>query len=299
MGKTIFSLTIIFLTIGTFFAQTPTPTPKIINSGVINGKAISLIKPVYPTFATSEKPSGEVKVQVIIDEQGNVISAEATSGHPALREASVKAALASKFSPTKLEGQPVKVTGAIIYKFQSDTKPPNYEETLKIMSLGVFLSIAEIMPMSEWETMPRNDLENEKALKVFLLPLTNINPQTSKADLTKIVEQVADSLEKNLIGDDAWQYQFGKEFGKLMLEFSKATQNPTANLDELTVKTNLLKMNQLLSTPPSGIPPTILAKFKEIASFADAENLNSKENKIRLIKLIEETINLISPDSGN
>jgi hypothetical protein len=198
-----------------------------------------------------------------------------------------------------LEGQPVKVTGAIIYKFQSDTKPPNYEETLKIMSLGVFLSIAEIMPMSEWETMPRNDLENEKALKVFLLPLTNINPQTSKADLTKIVEQVADSLEKNLIGDDAWQYQFGKEFGKLMLEFSKATQNPTANLDELTVKTNLLKMNQLLSTPPSGIPPTILAKFKEIASFADAENLNSKENKIRLIKLIEETINLISPDSGN
>ena len=38
-------------------------------------------------------------------------------GHPLLRAAAQGAAMASKFSPTKLSGQPVKVNGVIIYNF--------------------------------------------------------------------------------------------------------------------------------------------------------------------------------------
>ena len=37
--------------------------------------------------------------------------------HPRLREAAVQAALKARFSPTKLSGQPVKVSGTINYKF--------------------------------------------------------------------------------------------------------------------------------------------------------------------------------------
>jgi protein TonB len=58
-----------------------------------------------------------VQVQVLIDENGNVISATAVSGHPLLRAAAQAAAHASKFTPTKLSGQPVKVSGVIIYNF--------------------------------------------------------------------------------------------------------------------------------------------------------------------------------------
>jgi protein TonB len=46
-----------------------------------------------------------------------VISANATSGPSALRGVAVQAALRAQFSPTKLSGQPVKVSGAINYKF--------------------------------------------------------------------------------------------------------------------------------------------------------------------------------------
>jgi protein TonB len=56
-------------------------------------------------------------VQVTIDESGNVISASAVSGHPLLRASAVDAARASKFSPTMLSGQAVKVTGVIVYNF--------------------------------------------------------------------------------------------------------------------------------------------------------------------------------------
>jgi TonB family protein len=99
-------------------APTPRPTPHApISGGVLNGKAIRLVTPPYPAIARSAHASGQVSVQVLIDENGNVISATPTSGHPLLRAAAQSAAMASKFSPTKLSGQPVKVNGVIIYNF--------------------------------------------------------------------------------------------------------------------------------------------------------------------------------------
>lgn len=92
-------------------------TPKTISGGVLNGKAKSLVKPAYPEAAKVVKAGGAVNVQITIDEAGNVISAAAVSGHPLLREASENAARASTFSPTMLQGVPVKVTGIIVYNF--------------------------------------------------------------------------------------------------------------------------------------------------------------------------------------
>jgi protein TonB len=84
---------------------------------VLNGKAVRLVTPQYPAIARSAHASGSVQVQVLIDENGNVVSAHAVSGHPLLQAAAVSAARASKFTPTKLSGQPVKVNGVIIYNF--------------------------------------------------------------------------------------------------------------------------------------------------------------------------------------
>ncbi|HSS20277.1 MAG TPA: TonB family protein [Pyrinomonadaceae bacterium] len=89
-----------------------------ISGGVLNEKAISLPKPPYPPIARAAKISGTVVVQVTVDENGDVISAQALSGHPLLRAASITAARAAKFQPTKLAGQPVKVNGVINYVFE-------------------------------------------------------------------------------------------------------------------------------------------------------------------------------------
>jgi TonB family protein len=94
------------------------PMPaKPISGGVLNGKAITLPKPAYPEIARSAKAAGVVVVEVTIDEMGDVIEARAVSGHELLRAAAVEAARQAKFTPTKLSGQPVKVSGAITYKF--------------------------------------------------------------------------------------------------------------------------------------------------------------------------------------
>lgn len=98
-------------------AATPTPRTAPISGGVLNGKAISLPKPAYPPIARAAHASGTVVVQVLIDENGNVVSAKAVSGHPLLQAVAVSAARQARFSPTKLSGQPVKVTGVIQYNF--------------------------------------------------------------------------------------------------------------------------------------------------------------------------------------
>lgn len=85
--------------------------------GVLNYSAVNLPKPAYPPAARAVKAQGVVNVQVLIDEQGNVATAEAVSGHPLLRAAAVEAALAAKFKTTLLSGQPVKVSGIVVYNF--------------------------------------------------------------------------------------------------------------------------------------------------------------------------------------
>ncbi len=97
---------------------TPRPVPKSVSKGIVNGSAISLPKPAYPPAAKAVGATGMVNVQVTIDEAGNVVSAVATSGHPLLKPAAVRAAREAKFRPTRLSGVLVKVSGIIVYNFQ-------------------------------------------------------------------------------------------------------------------------------------------------------------------------------------
>ena len=89
----------------------------VVSGGVLNGKAISKPQPAYPPIAKAARASGTVTVQILVDEEGYVIDAYAVSGHPLLQQAAVFAARQTRFEPTLLEGQPVKVSGVITYNF--------------------------------------------------------------------------------------------------------------------------------------------------------------------------------------
>jgi TonB family protein len=95
----------------------PRPILKPISGGVLNGTALSLPQPFYPEAAKRMRTSGIVTVEVVLDESGKVVSANAVNGPTILRDAAIQAALKARFSPTKLSGQPVKVSGIINYKF--------------------------------------------------------------------------------------------------------------------------------------------------------------------------------------
>jgi TonB family protein len=95
----------------------PKPILRPVSGGVLNGAATYLPPPMYPETAKRMRTTGVVTVEVVIGENGKVISANAANGPSTLREAAIQAALRARFSPTKLSGQPVKVFGTISYKF--------------------------------------------------------------------------------------------------------------------------------------------------------------------------------------
>lgn len=104
---------------------TPTPAPEPpkrqgpvrVPSSVLSGKAVAKPAPPYPPIARQIRQEGTVAVQIVVDEQGRVVSAKATSGPPLLLLAAERAALQARFTPTMLNGQPVKISGVITYNF--------------------------------------------------------------------------------------------------------------------------------------------------------------------------------------
>lgn len=94
---------------------------KTISVGVVNGKTVKMPIPAYPPAARAVRAGGAVNVQTVIDEEGNVISAEAVSGHPLLRRAAEKAAMEAKFRPYILSGKAVRASGILIYNFVGDS----------------------------------------------------------------------------------------------------------------------------------------------------------------------------------
>src|ERR1043165_8008828 len=102
---------------------TPDPTPskpppvQHLSSQVLVSKIVNLPQPPYPILAKQTRTQGAVNVQIVIDETGKVISAQAVNGSPMLVTAAVDAARRARFTPTVLNGQPVKVQGVIKYNF--------------------------------------------------------------------------------------------------------------------------------------------------------------------------------------
>jgi TonB family protein len=98
----------------------PTRKPTLLQAGVVNGKAIHIEKPKYPEDARFDGASGDITIDVLIDENGKVLSAcSADKGrNSSLAAASEASTLRWRFSPTTLDGIPVKVAGKIRYSFE-------------------------------------------------------------------------------------------------------------------------------------------------------------------------------------
>lgn len=100
------------LSISLWRSQATTQTP-----GLVAGKPKSIPKPPYPTSARPLRAAGAVSVQVVIETDGNVWSALPVSGHPLLRNAARDAACRATFTPTYVNGAPIRASAILTYNF--------------------------------------------------------------------------------------------------------------------------------------------------------------------------------------
>jgi TonB family protein len=97
--------------------------PQFVDLGQIYiSAAVKMTTPTYPAAALRAGIAGLVKVEVSIDEEGNVTDAKAIEGHQFLRMSAEDAARRSKFKPTLFDGKPIKSKGYILYNFTPTTR---------------------------------------------------------------------------------------------------------------------------------------------------------------------------------
>jgi hypothetical protein len=121
---------------------------------------------------------------VTIDESGNVIAAKAVGGNPQLRASAVAAAREAKFAPTMLSGKPVKVTGAIVYNFDSPDATPT--------SSSVVLGEEKVASLLEEEKRRVLQAKLQSSLLALVYRLKDKNAKPSAEEAKFVLEGKAE-----------------------------------------------------------------------------------------------------------
>lgn len=295
------------LIVGTAFGQvtppappTPAKVPSQISGGVLNGKAVSLPKPAYPPAAKAVNAEGAVSVQVLIDENGQVISASAVSGHPLLRPAAVEAARAATFSPTLLSGVPVKVSGVIVYnfvgvtttsaigfdlaiaektgKFEHNLHPKSLAERLpqdwaeeKAVLQGLEAEAAPPQPPPPAPAAPRPPTESGKqaaSTDRFTIKGTMVAPSYQFGKLTDASRDQVRGLQASILSKLAvdprseWHFRVGSALGNLVAELN----------DPGRTSVNTSEIELLAATAPGGVNQALIDGLTRLAGEARASD---------------------------
>jgi protein TonB len=93
-------------------------TPVRVGGRVRPPKAIVQARPEYPALARQARVQGDVKIDAILDEEGNVIDMKVVAGHPLLYQAALDALRKWKYEPTYLNDRPIAVELTVTITFQ-------------------------------------------------------------------------------------------------------------------------------------------------------------------------------------
>jgi periplasmic protein TonB len=80
-------------------------------------KPIVQVHPEYPTLAKQAHIQGQVQIDAVLDEQGNVVEMKIVSGPPLLYQAALDALKKWKYEPTYLNDQPIAVQMIVTITF--------------------------------------------------------------------------------------------------------------------------------------------------------------------------------------
>jgi periplasmic protein TonB len=93
-------------------------TPVRVGGHVRQPKAIVKTRPDYPALAREARIHGDVMIDAILDEEGNIVDMKVISGHPFLYQAALNALKKWKYEPTYLNDKPVAVEMIVTVTFQ-------------------------------------------------------------------------------------------------------------------------------------------------------------------------------------
>ena len=216
---------------------------RIVSLGVINGKAIDLVKPEFPAAARAVNVHGSVEISVLIDTRGCVSEAKVLTGHPLLVPSSLRAASKSTFSPTTVSGNRIWVYGIITYNYLPDT--------LNWFELGLVCDSTEklIEYLPSGFDIQRNQLRNAKSL-----------PYDERQNA---MPGMLDRIHVELSGEPKRQWLF--DVGRKINDISKFNWTGPDGLKE-----QIQQLRRFLEVAPQDVSPTLVSELRQLIGEADS-----------------------------
>jgi protein TonB len=92
--------------------------PINVSTGVMQGRLLAPIRPVYPAIAKAAGVQGSVVVEAVISRTGTIESLHVVSGPAMLQNAALEAIRVARYQPYRLNGEPTEVQTTITVNFR-------------------------------------------------------------------------------------------------------------------------------------------------------------------------------------
>jgi tetratricopeptide (TPR) repeat protein len=145
-----------------------------ISEAILRKAAIVLPEPQYPADAEMAKASGPVQVELIIDQNGLVTAARATSGNPLLFDAATSAARQAQFLMSAFSDHPTSAYSVLTYNFERPVEAASIPSNASSTTIDARM---EKSAPPETRAAPSPFTEKTKTPPVTT-PVSNNNPDT-------------------------------------------------------------------------------------------------------------------------
>ena len=270
MKQILLSAIIALTTLIVALGQEPGDKERVYSVPDINGRATLLVQPEIPGDLSLMTDGNTLVVRVVVDANGNVVSAKCALECPkAAAGPAEAAAMASKFRPLIISGRAVKYDGTLMYTIAVE-KVNWYRFATALQSTYIF----DNLWLGPVAAMLTNEFAGERT------KLQNLDQGVELAFRWKTIESVRDSIRGKLKDSDAWWFDLGFAMRKVSSPFQSDKK-----LDLSEVQAAISNLAKFVESAPSNVPPLTVENLRTLSTYKIDPAMTPQEVHRAIFKL--------------
>jgi hypothetical protein len=250
--------------------QDPEEKERVYSVPDLNGRALLLVRPEIPVDVTLMEDGNTLTVMVVVDANGDVVSAKCSSACPQEAAKLVEeAASSSKFRPLFINGRAVKYRGTLMYTIAVE-KVNWYRFATALQSTYIFDNLS-LGPVA---AMLTNQFAGERG------KLQHLDNGVELPVRWKTIEGVRDSIRGKLQGGDAWWFDLGFAVREVTAPFQSDKK-----LDLSEVQAAMSNLAKFVESAPSDVPPSTVENLRMLSTYKIDPAMPPREVQQAILKL--------------
>ncbi len=236
----------------------------------INGRATLLVQPEIPGDVSLKSDGKTMIVKVVVDADGNVVTAKCSLTCPKeTAGAAEAAAMASKFRPLLISGRAVKYDGTLMYTIAVE-RVNWYRFATALHSTYIFDNLS-LGPVA---AMLTNEFAGEKS------KLQELDRGVELAFRWKTIEGVRESIRVKLKGRDAWWFDLAFAMREMTAPFQSDKK-----LDLSEVQAAISNLAKFVESAPADVPPPTVENLRTLSTYKIDQAMPPQQVQRAIFKL--------------